>query len=235
MKKTFLHAAVVLMGAGLALGQQPAPQAPQTPQTPQAAGNQAPGQPPQPMMQQGPGRGGRGRGPMNGERMPMNAGRGPAVGMQGQGSRGMGIAPAGRWWTDPQLAQNLGLTDDQKQKMEDVFQKNRLTLIDLSAALQKQEAIMEPLLQGDKPDEAKVLAQIDKVASARAELEKANARMLFGIRSILTPEQWKKLQTERPGAAGAGGPQRPGGAGRGQQGPMGGPGSPQGPMGGPRR
>jgi Spy/CpxP family protein refolding chaperone len=143
-------------------------------------------------------------------------------GMQGQGGRALGMGPAGRWWTDPQLAQTLGLTDDQKQKMDDVFQKNRLSLIDLSAALQKQEAIMEPLLQADRPDEAKVLAQIDKVASARAELEKANARMLFGIRSVLTPEQWKKLQTERPGVAGGGGPQRPG-AGRAQQGPMGGP------------
>jgi periplasmic protein CpxP/Spy len=135
----------------------------------------------------------------------------------------MGIAPAGRWWTDAQLAQTLGLTDDQKQKMEDVFQKNRLSLIDLSASLQKQEAIMEPLLQGDRPDEAKVLAQIDKVASARAELEKANARMLFGVRSVLTPEQWKKLQTERPGVAGASGSPRPAGGGRAQQDPMGGP------------
>ncbi len=142
----------------------------------------------------------------------MNGGRGPMNGMQG--GAGMGLGLPGRWWTNQQLSQAIGLTDDQKQKMEDVFQKNRLSLIDLSAALEKQEALLEPLLQADKLDEAKVLAQVDKVAAARAELEKGNARMLVGVRAVLTPEQWKKLQTERPGAAGGGGPrpvQQPGG------------------------
>jgi hypothetical protein len=33
---------------------------------------------------------------------------------------------------------------------------------------------------------------------ARAELEKANARMLLGIRRLLTPEQWNKIKAEAP-------------------------------------
>jgi len=37
---------------------------------------------------------------------------------------------------------------------------------------------MEPLVSADPPDENKLLAPIDRVAQARAELEKANARML---------------------------------------------------------
>jgi Spy/CpxP family protein refolding chaperone len=100
----------------------------------------------------------------------------------------------GRWWDNPNVAQQVGITDDQKKKMDDIFQQNKLRLIDLKAAVEKQEAIMEPLIQADQPDEAKILSQIDAIASARAELEKANARMLFGIRTVLTPEQWKKLR-----------------------------------------
>ena len=50
---------------------------------------------------------------------------------------------------------------------------------------------MEPLVRADQPNEAKILAQIDKVAQARAELEKANARYLLALRSKLTPDQWK--------------------------------------------
>ena len=57
---------------------------------------------------------------------------------------------------------------------------------------------MEPLLAADQPDEGKILAQIDRVAQARAELEKANARMLLGLRRVLTPDQWKTLQAEEP-------------------------------------
>ena len=106
----------------------------------------------------------------------------------------------GRWWKNPEMVQKLGLTTDQQKKMDDIFQQNRLKLIDLNASLQKEETIMEPLMEADQPDEAKILEQIDRVAQARAELEKADARMLLGIRRALSPEQWKKLQAEGPGA-----------------------------------
>jgi Spy/CpxP family protein refolding chaperone len=104
--------------------------------------------------------------------------------------------PMGRWWTDPALVQSLGLTPDQQKRIDTLFQQSRLKLIDLSASLQKEEALLEPLVEADKPDEAQVLAQIDRVAQARAELEKANARMLLGFRGVLTQEQWKKLEAE---------------------------------------
>lgn len=100
----------------------------------------------------------------------------------------------GRWWDDPKVSQQVGLTADQQKKMDDIFQQNRLKLIDLSATLQKQELIMQPLMEAEQPDEGKILAQIDAVAQARAELEKNNARMLLGIRKVLTPEQWKKVK-----------------------------------------
>jgi periplasmic protein CpxP/Spy len=101
----------------------------------------------------------------------------------------------GRWWDNPNVAQQVGITDDQKKKMDDIYQQHKLQLIDLKAAVEKQEAIMDPLIQADQPDETKILSQIDAIAQARAELEKANARMLFGIRTVLTPDQWKKLRT----------------------------------------
>jgi periplasmic protein CpxP/Spy len=117
----------------------------------------------------------------------------------------------GRWWNNPRIAEQVGLTDDQKKKMDDIFQQARLHLIDLNAAVQKQEAIMRPLIEADQPDESKILSQIDAIAQARAELEKANARMLFGIRQVLTPDQWKKLRALRdnpPRRDGNGGPGR---------------------------
>jgi len=105
--------------------------------------------------------------------------------------------PPGRWWTDPETVKDLGLTPDQQKRMDELFQQSRLKLIDLNAALQKQEVILQPLLGADQPNESQILSQIDKVAQARAELEKANARMLLGLRSVLTVDQWKKLQAER--------------------------------------
>jgi len=108
--------------------------------------------------QRGPGRQDRG-----GPRGP----RGPAGALR--------LGPPGRWWDDPEFIKKLGLSDDQQKKMDDIFNSARLNLIDLFAAGQKEEAIMEPLVAADPPDENKLLAQIDRVAQARAELEKANA------------------------------------------------------------
>jgi Spy/CpxP family protein refolding chaperone len=102
---------------------------------------------------------------------------------------------SGKWWTSPDMAQKLSLTDDQKRKMDDIFQQHRLKLIDLQASLEKEEISLEPLVGADQPDDAKVFAQIDRVAQARAELEKANSRMLWQVRRVLTPDQWKQLQT----------------------------------------
>jgi protein CpxP len=110
---------------------------------------------------------------------------------------GMGREGMGRWWENPQVAKDLNLAPDQKQKMDDVFQQSRTKLIDLHASLQKEEATLDPLINADSPDETRILAQIDRVAQARAELEKANARMLLSVRQVLTADQWTKLKAAR--------------------------------------
>lgn len=107
------------------------------------------------------------------------------------------IAPPGMWWKNPDIAQKISLTPDQQKRMDDIFQQSRLQLIDLKANVEKQEVMLEPMLSANPPDTNKVLAQIDRVASARAELEKANARMLLGIRGVLSADQWTKLQAEQ--------------------------------------
>jgi Spy/CpxP family protein refolding chaperone len=117
----------------------------------------------------------------------------------------------GRWWNNPKMIDKLKLTDDQRKAMDSTLMEHREKLIDLHAGLQKAELEMEPLMSQDQPNESQILAQIDKVASARAELEKANARFLLEIRSKLTPDQWKQLQADRSAHAhdwskGPGGP-----------------------------
>jgi Spy/CpxP family protein refolding chaperone len=143
---------------------------------------------------------------------------------------GFRIGPPGMWWHNPDLVQKLALTPDQQKRMDDILQQSRLQLVDLRANVEKQELLMEPMLAANPPDTNKVLAQIDHIAQARAELEKANAKMLLGIRNVLTPDQWTKLQAEErdnrrmhmrrgdgPGGSGPpAGPGAPGGPGGGE-------------------
>jgi Spy/CpxP family protein refolding chaperone len=103
----------------------------------------------------------------------------------------------GRWWNNPQVVEKLNLTDDQRKSMDDILQQNRDGLIDMRGNVEKAEGALEPLINADQPNESAILAQIDKVAQARAELEKANARFLLALRAKLTPDQWKQLQAIR--------------------------------------
>jgi periplasmic protein CpxP/Spy len=135
--------------------------------------------------------------------------QGPPHDGGGRGDNGRGRRPgpppgppqaemSGKWWMNPGIVRRLGLTTDQQKSLEDIFQQNRLRLIDLTASLEKEEAILDPLLGADHPQESVVFAQIDRVADARAALEKANSRMLYAFRMQLTPDQWRQLQDTRP-------------------------------------
>jgi periplasmic protein CpxP/Spy len=103
----------------------------------------------------------------------------------------------GRFWNNPALVSKLNLTEEQRKGFDQVLQQHLTNLVDLHANLEKAEITLEPLMRSDQPDETRILAQIDAVAQARAELEKANARYLIAIRAKLTPDQWKTLQAAR--------------------------------------
>jgi len=103
----------------------------------------------------------------------------------------------GRWWNNPKTVERLKLTDEQRKAFDAILLEHRKKLIDLRASLEKQEVEMDPLIRADQPNEGRILSQIDRVAQARAELEKANARFLLAIRSRLTPDQWKQMEADR--------------------------------------
>ncbi len=132
----------------------------------------------------------------------MGPGRGPGSGGHRPPMERAMRTDRGQWWNNPKVIEKLKLTDDQRKAMDVIFQQHREKLVDLRGNVEKAEIEMDPLVKADQPNESAVLAQIDKVAQARAELEKANARFLFELRAKLTPDQWKQVQEfrqNRPG------------------------------------
>jgi Spy/CpxP family protein refolding chaperone len=138
--------------------------------------------------------------------------------------RGM-VPGLGAWWKNSEVVKKLELSEAQVGQIEQTFLEHRLRLVDLRAVLDKEELRLQPLLDADRPDEAKVAAQLDLIIAARGKLDKANALMLLAIRRVLSVEQWRKLQSlqqEREGERGRPGEELP--AGRGPQPPRKGPG-----------
>ncbi len=101
----------------------------------------------------------------------------------------------GKWWKNSDIVRELQLTEQQITQIEKNFLEHRLKLIDLKYDVERQEALLQPLIEADRPDEAKVSAQIDLVLAARGKLEKENAMMMLAIRRVLSVEQWKKLES----------------------------------------
>ena len=128
---------------------------------------------------------------------------GPEARMRMPGPGGA-MAPApmahpdlGKWWKNSEIAKELSLTDQQINQIEAAFFDHRLKLIDMNADVQRNEARLQPLMEADQVDEAKISAQLDQLLAARSRLEKANMMMMISIRKVLSVDQWKKLEEIR--------------------------------------
>jgi BlaR1 peptidase M56/heavy-metal resistance protein len=102
------------------------------------------------------------------------------------------------WWTDPQLLLRLGLTDDQRAKIEKAYESHRPGILSSRENLRNEEARQARLLEADPVDGQAVLAQIDRVVEARAQVERASAAMNLAVRGYLTPVQWMQLRAQVP-------------------------------------
>jgi Spy/CpxP family protein refolding chaperone len=195
MKSFFSTLAVIALCSGMAMAQTGpvgGPAEGPTIVTAQAGQVEGFAEDPGPMtVQAGPGQGFMG-GPMpprGGREMFIRRERGPNVFFRARGR--------GSWWTNPEVAERIGLSDQQKQQLEKINQDSQLKMIDLRADLEKQQVILAPMLKAYHPDEAEVLAQVDKVSQARAALEKARVQTTLASRNVLTEEQWQKLHDTR--------------------------------------
>jgi Spy/CpxP family protein refolding chaperone len=108
------------------------------------------------------------------------------------------LAPAnmGRFWDEHKTVKTLKLTSDQQRRMDGIFDSNKGALVNAYQSLQREETRLSSMSTQDLQDEGKVFAAIDRVAQARADLEKQQAHILIQIRKELDPEQLSKLDHE---------------------------------------
>ena len=89
------------------------------------------------------------------------------------------------WW---KAVRDLGLSPDQSQKIDSIFQSSMPELRQDWEELERLEAKLSRLIESNA-DEAQVLRQVDRVESARATVNKMRTLMLFRMRQVLTPDQ----------------------------------------------
>ena len=86
----------------------------------------------------------------------------------------------------------LGLNDEQMEFLQGQFEKTRAHFTELQQKLGKEMDALTALLKSDRPDESKVLAQLDKVLDVEREMKRTHLSLMVGIKNKLTPEQFSK-------------------------------------------
>ena len=124
--------------------------------------------------------------------------------------------PPGRWWERPMVAAKLALSPDQVKQLDAATYAFALRMVDLKAAVEKDEIDLRALSEAEPFMPGKVRDAFAALQQARVKLESERFDMLLKVREVLNPEQWAKLQQlARERRAEKGGSAQPGpGAGQ---------------------
>lgn len=104
-----------------------------------------------------------------------------------------GDTPDGKWWKNPRVTAELGLSPDQSVEIEKIFVRTRPKLIDLRADLEKKQLDLQVAMDDKTADRSAVEKKIESVEIARAALQKTRALMLLDMKQVLKPDQWEHL------------------------------------------
>ena len=116
-------------------------------------------------------------------------GRDPGQRGRRGGMEGGPVDPVVRLVGNPKVAEKLGLSEEQREKIKEINKTNRVNSEDLQKALRDAMERQTELLKADKIDETAVMAEIDKAFDARKELAKRQTRRVIAVKAVLTPEQ----------------------------------------------
>ena len=92
------------------------------------------------------------------------------------------------------MVKNLKLRPDQQTHMDAIFDQNRNLLLARLETVHQAESQMEEISKSPVLDESALFTQIDRVAQAHAELDKAYTHMLLQIRKEMDADQIKRLE-----------------------------------------
>jgi len=120
--------------------------------------------------------------------------------------------------------EELGLSNDQIAKIDDLMLQHQKQMIDLKAGAKKAKLELRAMMKEAKVDEKAALARQDEISKLKAQMANAKLKHMLAMRNILTAEQldkWMKMQRMHQGFREKGGKRQSGGCMPGCKPPMG--------------
>lgn len=98
----------------------------------------------------------------------------------------------GKWWqADHHVRKELGLTNEQAKRIDDIFQAASAGLRTAKQTLDKEESALEAILE--RGTEKAFTDQLNRVEYVRASLNVSRRVMLFRMMKVLTKDQAAKF------------------------------------------
>ena len=97
-----------------------------------------------------------------------------------------------QWWNSP-VRNDLGLNQEQTQKVREIVRSFRSRLLDARNNANKAEGELEDVFNDNEVNSKQATQAINKLAAARAESSRVFLQMSVQLRSVLTLDQWRTL------------------------------------------
>ena len=102
-----------------------------------------------------------------------------------------------KWWLSERVMAEVGLTTEQSNEIEQIFQSMMPRLRTEKSDLDRREQDVSRLMLDAPGDETRVVQAVEQVEGARAACNTTRTLMLFKMYRVLTPEQRVKLKEYR--------------------------------------
>jgi Spy/CpxP family protein refolding chaperone len=89
----------------------------------------------------------------------------------------------------------LGLTDDQTTRLRQIVVDTEKSTIQTRADLKVRGIELRELMRADAPDQQAVMKKVDEISALRAQMMKEEMGALLNAKTVLTPEQQKKVRS----------------------------------------
>jgi len=99
-----------------------------------------------------------------------------------------------RLLSDPDVRQQVGVSDDQLAKIRQQESDYRKTEIRDRADLEVKRVDLHTMLESDKPDRAAIDSKLAEISASQLALEKSKVKFRLDMRNAITPEQRTKLR-----------------------------------------
>lgn len=95
------------------------------------------------------------------------------------------------------LGEEIGLTDAQRQELQDTGFATQKELIHLHAQVKIAELELRQMMDSDTPDENAVYRKIDEIGALKTDIRKKQMGLRLTVQSVLTDEQVDQLKDLR--------------------------------------